>query len=690
MAHLSVWMDIYNAVCKGSLTELQKLYEAGVDVTKSVLGEYPIFTALQKSEKDVVKYLINHGAALNIRDSSGQYPLHIASKRDMSDIVVHILEHGGNINVKSNNGCTPLHEALILDNKDIAKLLISKGADINVLCNAGQSPLEIVAKKGMLDVVEHMIEHRKNINDKDCWGHNLLHTAINNKQKDIASLCINKGADVNALNYSGESPLQIAVLRGMLDVVRRILEHGGNIHTKDCWGHTLLHVALIHQQKEIAWLLITKGADVNALNNKGDSPLHIVVSRGMLDEVKHILKYGAEINKKDNKNQTALMIAVNNHDLPIVRLLLRSGADVTAEDDCGYSAMHLAIMHDRNIHTDIADDGLEFSLQENQEEELPHKKAKVDYMRLAKSLIRHKAKIIAKDTDSMTAAEDGNLPSVQLLLRSDADANIKRKSTDDSLLNPLSSTIYNYIILQSYDDVVLLLVDKGADVDVKFKSSVDNSMVHIAAKYNNCNLLRALLEIGLEFEGKNKQGQTPLDLAVRHSSGDCVAVLLEWGASFERYKWGFSNVIVANEEKFRIRQLVEVHSQKLLCMVMVKSDEPLWEDCDPFQESCLKELEHMKQIKCGVYSLYNILLRGCSLNVTTNVALEQQILEVKESLPLYYPMLLAAFRKAKLRLKLMNYVTDCFNVYVLPAEVKMNIFSYLSNKDLKNLAPHLN
>ena len=57
-------------------------------------------------------------------------------------MVKFLIENGADINIKNNNGDTVLHEAvLIKDNLEVVKLLIENGADINIKNNNGDTVL---------------------------------------------------------------------------------------------------------------------------------------------------------------------------------------------------------------------------------------------------------------------------------------------------------------------------------------------------------------------------------------------------------------------------------------------------------------------------------------------------------------------------------------------------------------------
>lgn len=441
--------------------------------------------------------------------------------------------------------------------------LVNKGTDVYKLCNDENTLLHIAIERYDMPAIKYFIEHKDNINVINHRGHTPLQVALKLRQWKTAQLLINSSADVTINSDGNESVLYLLLYNYPNDdfdfqLAKTILRAGADLNYKDLNGKTLLHKAIMGGEWDVMGNILLLGADINIKEKEyGFTPLHLAVLSNVWLVFKAIMKFHPDdIDAKDNKNQTPLMMAVNigNYDM-VETLVVLLGADVTAEDDCGYTALHLALLRDRHIHTQIVEPGLESSLQDNDGKATACKITKVDYFHVAKSRIRHGAKISLKDKYSL----DRKRLAVQLLLGLRADANIKGKSeqtashnavlsgnldlpgcsteaNNESLVTPLSSVICKDIILESSDAIVLLLARTKANSLVKCKSSVIDSIVHIAAKHNNCNMLKALVEGGAEFKCKNKEGQTPMDLAIRHSSVECVSMLLKWGFSFEDEK----------------------------------------------------------------------------------------------------------------------------------------------------------
>ena len=81
----------------------------------------------EKGELKIVKFLVENGANIEIKDNNGMTPLSNACRGGYLDVVKFLIENGANIETKDVNGMTPLLKAISLD---VVKFLVEKGANI--------------------------------------------------------------------------------------------------------------------------------------------------------------------------------------------------------------------------------------------------------------------------------------------------------------------------------------------------------------------------------------------------------------------------------------------------------------------------------------------------------------------------------------------------------------------------------
>ncbi|XP_036159599.1 tonsoku-like protein isoform X1 [Myotis myotis] len=109
------------------------------------VGETLLHRACIEGQLRRVQDLVRQGHPLNPRDYCGWTPLHEACNYGHLDIVRFLLDHGAAVDDPGGQGCegiTPLHDALNCGHFEVAELLIERGASVTLRTRKGHSPLE--------------------------------------------------------------------------------------------------------------------------------------------------------------------------------------------------------------------------------------------------------------------------------------------------------------------------------------------------------------------------------------------------------------------------------------------------------------------------------------------------------------------------------------------------------------------
>ena len=104
----------------------------------------PLHDAAWVNSLKEVKYLVNSGMDVNIRNSDMQTPLHVAvCSSNTTEIIKFLISKGADVNARDADKRTPLHNAAADGKKEFIQLLIAKGADATLKDCEGCTPAEI-------------------------------------------------------------------------------------------------------------------------------------------------------------------------------------------------------------------------------------------------------------------------------------------------------------------------------------------------------------------------------------------------------------------------------------------------------------------------------------------------------------------------------------------------------------------
>ena len=196
---------------------------------------------------EVVRILLDRGAAINARDSFGATPLHRAAAGNPdAGVVAMLLAEGALVDARDRKDWAPMHRAAVMNsNPAVLDFLLRHGPDI-----------------------------RTNIGTETT----LLHMAAGNWNPEVMELVLQKGIDdIDARDGNMNTPMHIVAAGNMLPYVAELLfEHGASLESLDGEGRTPLLAAIedgISPFPAIA--LIELGANLDAIMSEGKYPRDI-------------------------------------------------------------------------------------------------------------------------------------------------------------------------------------------------------------------------------------------------------------------------------------------------------------------------------------------------------------------------------------------------------------------------------
>ncbi len=260
------------------------------------------------------------------------------------------------------------------------------------------------------------------------------------------------------------TPLHSAARYGASSAARFLLDQGADVNVKDESGNTPLHLASIFRHHETVDLLIQHKADVNTLNAQGQTPLHLASLYGNPESINLLLAGGAKIDIRDADGNTPLHIAVLYRHPENLDEILKFNPDIDAINTEGCTPLHLAVRR------------------------------------------------------------PDNAKAVELLLQQGADLSITDPTGRNALLVSVSSHQKEY---------VELLVSKG--IDINSRDNDGNTALHyplinvlenkLYLPYSK-EIVKTLVQVGADPQIRNKQGKSPMDLAVESGEDELIDLLI--------------------------------------------------------------------------------------------------------------------------------------------------------------------
>jgi ankyrin repeat protein len=110
-----------------------------------------IFDALRKKDVAAVKALIEKSpGVVDSRDGNGLTPLHYAAREGNVDLINYLVDKGAKLELKTAQAKTPLHLAAMNDRGDAVAVLLKRGAALETRDDYLRTALVLCARLGPL------------------------------------------------------------------------------------------------------------------------------------------------------------------------------------------------------------------------------------------------------------------------------------------------------------------------------------------------------------------------------------------------------------------------------------------------------------------------------------------------------------------------------------------------------------
>jgi len=366
------------------------LAQKGNDVNKRTHDERTyIFWAAYRGNLEIMNFLIDKGARLDVRDDKGYSALTFAAASGEPNTQVYDLCIKNGIDIKKDldfEGANALLLASPFD-KDftLTNYFISKGLDIKSVDSRGNTAFNYAAKNGNIATLKALIEKGVKFNDNAMIfasqgtrstsnplevyqylesikikptaigknGETALHNIVRKeKQLEIVKYFLSKGVDVNAADLEGNTVfMNAASSNHELEVIDVLAAKVKNINDKNKKGMSALAFAVRNNTTEVVQSLLTKGADVKSVDKNGDNLAFYLMqsyspqkSAAFESKLKILEEKGLALATPQKNGNTLYHLAVAQNDLALMKIAARYKMDINAKNTDGLTALHRAAM----------------------------------------------------------------------------------------------------------------------------------------------------------------------------------------------------------------------------------------------------------------------------------------------------------------------------------------------------------
>lgn len=186
----------------------------GADPNHSSMKGWTLLTfAAVNNSRALVREVIQYKEVdPNRRNASGWCAILCAINTGAKDIVMYLLDHGADANSSNANGTTALHLAAQRNNDDIVRMLLEKGADPNIDAPNKFSLLFWPVRAKNISLVKVLLEHGTDPNRHSSdWQSSVLYQALQHNDPMLVYTLISKGANTDVVMYGGMSLVRKAI-----------------------------------------------------------------------------------------------------------------------------------------------------------------------------------------------------------------------------------------------------------------------------------------------------------------------------------------------------------------------------------------------------------------------------------------------------------------------------------------------
>ena len=470
-----------------------------------------IADAVMKGDKAAVRTLLNQKADVNAPQTDGATALHWAVFRDDLETADLLIRAGANVSARNRPGMTPLSLAAVNGSAPMIGKLLAAGADANERLANGETALMMASRTGKVDAMKALIDRGADVNGvENLRGTTALMWASAQEHPAAVKFLIERGADMKVRSKAvpiGRGPYLAPTPKERIQQVA-----GGTQNFIQ--GEQPLAGGGSNQPAGVE-VGGGGGGAVREISNKDDpnqagglTAMVFAARQGDLETVKVFVDAGADVNQVTQYGWSPLLAATKNGYYTVAKYLIEKGADVNLANKGGWTPLYLAT-DNRNI------EGGDY----------PTRKPDIDHLEFMKYLLDKGANPNARMIDStetrtifthqwlyedgatalLRAAQSGDIALIRLLLQYGADPLVKTENGDTALMVAsgigwVEGVTRELSPAETFETVKLLL-EKGSDVNA-VNGELRNAL-HGAAHKGRNDVVQLLVDKGADLQAND-------------------------------------------------------------------------------------------------------------------------------------------------------------------------------------------
>ena len=422
-----------------------------------------------------------------------------------------------------------------------AVLLFCTGCTSTPVEDKPKSALDLI-KEGQTDKARSLFQIDTDINARDSDGNTLLHLCAALDDSGSIEYFLFKGADSEIKNKNGDTPLHVAIENDAYSAAKILAAVGSNLFARNGKGVSALDLAI---EKDPRYYDVFINEDAAKLRyDNGRTIVHYFVQTKNLRGVTACIKAGLPISVKDDDGKAPLDLAFedidNTESVEIAATLIQGNADPIETDfsyfqdavaarnlnlrlDDGQTPLHISsILGHKAIAAYLLENNAITSVQDSSGATPLHEAVRYGNLEIARMLLDAGANINAKDnlgkTPIMLIIPQNKInETYQLLIRYRADLN-QADTYGDTVLHTAT-------MLRAGSSVIKTLTSNGADINARNKEGV--TPLTIAIQSEDINTIKYLTANGANIHTQDTHGKSPLSMAFEMSNDVFEATLNE-------------------------------------------------------------------------------------------------------------------------------------------------------------------